>query len=90
MTDIFPELANVERIPEDWQPPIRRIQIDVCREYGIALDAMLGDSKLAVFVGARREAVRRAFHETSASMTAIARAFRCHHSSIVHLLGRKR
>jgi chromosomal replication initiation ATPase DnaA len=63
-------------------PPIRRIQLEVCEEYGITLQAMLSRRRRPKLVEARREAMTLA-RLTKASYSEIGRAFGRHHTTVM-------
>lgn len=69
-----------------YVPPIRRIQIEVCREYGISLEQMLSPRRLKPLVIARHAAMRRAVHETGAPLSHIGRVFRRDETTVAHAL----
>ena len=79
---IFPTLGNVDMIPIDFIPPIRRIQLKVCEEYGVTLQAMLSRRQGPRLIEARREAMNRA-RLTKASYPEIGRAFERHHTTVM-------
>lgn len=65
---------------------IKRIKKGVAGQYGITVKALESKSRAKEMVRARNTAILKCWHETDATLSAIAAAFNRKHSTISHVL----
>lgn len=82
-----PRARNIRR-PKVTVKPIstRSIVAEVSRKYGVSAKAIMSDSRMAIYVPARREAVMRMYVELGHSLMRIGRLFKRDHTTILHMI----
>ena len=81
---------RARNVPKPKAPPkpftARSIIAEVSRKYGVSAKAIMSESRMAIYVPARREAVMRMYVELGHSLMRIGRLFKRDHTTILHMI----
>ena len=82
-----PRARNIRR-PKALAKPLtaRSIVAEVSRKHHVSAKAIMSDSRMAIYIPARREAVMRMYVELGHSLMRIGRLFKRDHTTILHMI----